>query len=152
MLMESQVIEAVCRLLSTRGFSIVQRLPPTRHGVDIIARLAGQPPTELWVEAKGATSERIGSKRYGKPFDSAQVNIHVAEAFYTAAKHVKTPVEQGRRLVAIALPSDDLHRRYIAPIQPALDELSIGVLWVEPDHSVKPIPEGFLPTAATEAA
>jgi hypothetical protein len=152
MLIESQVVDAVCRLLSEKGFAIVQRLPPTKHGVDIIARSANQPPTELWVEAKGATSERKGSKRFGKPFDSAQVNIHVAEAFYTAAKHVKTPVEHGRRIVAIALPSDVLHRRYVAPIQPALDALSIGVLWVEPDDSVKPSPEGFLPTAATEAA
>lgn len=52
-------------------------LPPKKRGIDVIALRQEPVPIELVVEAKGETSERKGSQRYGNPFDSAQVKIHI---------------------------------------------------------------------------
>ena len=144
MLIESDVVGAVCGFLSERGYAITQQLGPTQHGVDIIATRRDPEPRELWVEAKGETSERLGSQRYGKPFDSAQVGIHVAEAFYTAAKHVATANDASARVIAIALPGNELQRRYVAPIAPILARLGVVLLWVAPDKTVTVEPESAI--------
>ena len=47
------------------GYEIKQRFTETQQGDDIIAVRDGE---TLLVEAKGDTSARKGSRRYGKPF------------------------------------------------------------------------------------
>ena len=143
MLVESDVVDAVCVHLVAMGYTIQQRLPPTKQGVDIIA-LRPDSPRELWVEAKGETSERKTSARYGVPFDSAQVNIHVAEAVYTAIKHLASIPSGTDRAISIALPSNELHRKYAGAVSPVLARLGVPIFWVQPDNSVKLSPEGFL--------
>ena len=52
MLVGSDVITAVCAELTTRDYSIEQRLKPTQYGIDVIVVKAGR---ILWIEAKGET-------------------------------------------------------------------------------------------------
>ena len=148
MLVESDVVESVCNYLGRLGYEICQRLPPTKRGVDIIASRPHK-PQELWIEAKGETSERESSKRYGEPFDSAQVHIHVAEAVYTAIKHLAAIPAAVDRAVAIALPDNDLHKRYAGNVMPILLKLGIVILWVGQDKSVAVYPEEAIPPSPT---
>lgn len=143
LLFESDVVDAVCKYSLSMGYEIIQYLGPKQKGVDIILRRP-EHPRELWIEAKGETSEREGTSRYGRPFDSAQVHIHVAEAFYTAAEHLATIPAKTDRLVGIALPSNELHRRYAGKISPILTRLGIVDLWVDSDKTVTAVPADAL--------
>ena len=129
---ENQVIALLCAELEARGFVIEQRLHTTQQGVDIIALEPGATGRVL-IEAKGATSSRKTSKRYGKPYGSAEVRINVAEAFYTASAVAGRAEPQVRS--GMAFQDDDLHRRYVEPLLPACSKLGIEVHWVtNPDH------------------
>ena len=137
LLTEDDVIDAVCEFLEGRGYEIAQRARTTQRGIDIVARKSSARPRELYVEAKGATSARAGSARFGRPFDSAQVSVHVAEAFYTAAVATTRNAQRDEVLSAMALPDNDLHRKFVRGIQPVLDRLKIGVFWVSPSKEVR---------------
>lgn len=145
MLVESDVVDAVCAFITTLGYTVHQRLSPKMKGVDIIATRPYS-PRELWVEAKGETSELESSKRFGKPFDSAQVNIHVAEAIYTALKHLASTAAAQDRLIGIALPSNELHHRYADAVSAVLLRLGIVIFWVRADKLVIVSPEGIFET------
>ena len=82
----------------------------------------------VFIEAKGATSSRVTSKRYGKMYGSAEVRINVAEAFYTASA-VAGRGEANVR-AGIAFQDDDMHRRYVEPLLPACSRLGIELYWV----------------------
>jgi hypothetical protein len=82
------------------------------------------------VEAKDEASNRAGSKRHGKPFDSSQCRDPVANAFYSAAALIR--VGQA----AITLPETPRHRKNIEKINAAIEVLGVGVFWVAPDRSV----------------
>jgi len=144
MLLESDVINAVCKKLEFQDYFIQQKLQPNQQGDDIIAVKAGLHPRKLIIEAKGETSSRIGSERYGKPFDSAQVRVHVAEAFYKSAQVLSRGTYEGEKILSgIALPDTNLHRNYVKYIQPVLDNLQIIVFWVDETKNVQitsPIP------------
>jgi hypothetical protein len=136
-LYECDVIEAVCRFLESRGYRISHKLGPRERGDDIIALREGSPDRPLLVEAKGATSSNPASKRYGKPFDAAQIRVHIAEALYKAATVVSRSSPTIRLRTAIALPATDRHRELIKRIEPVLNRLEIGVFWVADDRGVQ---------------
>lgn len=136
MLNENDVIDAVSQHLQKRGYCITQRLATSQRGVDLIAVKQGDSPLELRIEAKGATSSRGSSARYGKPFNGAQVRDHVANAFYCAATMLEPKPLRGKLHIAIALPDTRLHRRCAAEVREALRTLGIGMFWVGPDRQV----------------
>jgi hypothetical protein len=137
MLFEADVINAVCKQLESRGYHIRQRLQTTQQGDDIIAVKQTSVPCELYIEAKGETSSRRGSERYGKPFDSAQVRIHVAEAFYKAAEVLSRQHKDVETRVGIALPDNKEHRAVVKKIEPVLNQLEVAVFWVQSDEDVQ---------------
>ena len=71
------------------------------------------------------------SKRYGKPFNRAQVRIHVAEALYKAAEALSIKNSQYQIYAVIALPKNKDHLDHIEKIKPALDTLGIAVFFVD---------------------
>lgn len=131
MLTESNVIAAVCLFLDTHGFSVEQRLVETQKGDDIIA-VDHDCNRELVIEAKGETSSKPHTARYGKAFSSAQVTDHVAKALFRAAQTVGT-----KRVSAVALPKNRLHVAAIERVSNAMRQLNIEVFWVLPDHTVQ---------------
>ena len=137
MLLEFDVVNAVARELEDRGYTILEGLKPTQRGHDIVARRQGRQPRTLYIEAKGETSSRIDSQRFGKPLDSAQAKIHVAEAFFTAAEPLVDTSQSPEVKVGIALPDNELHRRYEAAIHEVLMNLGIAVFWVLKDWTVQ---------------
>ena len=69
MLTENDVIDAVVSHLTGKGWNIETISRTDQRGIDI---LANKGRTSLAIEAKGETSNRRGSSRYGKPFTSSQ--------------------------------------------------------------------------------
>jgi hypothetical protein len=133
-LSENDVVDAVCSFLVASGYSIQQRRLTTETGDDVRAARSSTPALLLSIEAKGATSARATSVRFGKPFDSAQVRVHVAEAVFKAVQVLSRPDEDAQ--AGIALPDNRLHRNLVATVQPILDELGVVLFWVGGDRTV----------------
>jgi hypothetical protein len=102
--------------------------------LDIVAKKVGSVAIDLLIEAKGETSDRQGSARYGKPFNSAQVRDHVANAFYCAASLLDPSSVSFR--VGIALPETAQHRDRMSAVRTAIERLGIGVFRVGSDGDV----------------
>lgn len=83
MLTEDAVIRALCEHLAASGWQIVSWAAPDQHGTDLVALREG---TRLEVEAKGAGSSKPHTARYGQPFTTAQVKVHVGEAVLKALR------------------------------------------------------------------
>ena len=137
MLFESDVINAVCARLESEGYEIRQKLSTTQHGDDIIAVKHTSPTRELYIEAKGETSSRKGSRRYDKPFDSVQTRVHVAVALYKAAGVLSRKPNGVEIRTGIALPDNQRHRIAVQSIRPVLSRLGIALLWVTADGKVE---------------
>lgn len=137
MLTENDVVESVCRLAKAHGYDVHRQLTTRERGLDIVARKQGVPVIELRVEAKGETSSKGTTNRYGKPFSTAQIRDHVANAFYSAAAMLGAPGDVGSVRVAIALPGTAGHRKRVQAVQHAMQLLNVGVFWVGPDGAVE---------------
>jgi len=125
MVTEDQVVEAVCVDLQAHGWRIESTAMTTERGADIVASRNGR---KLIVEAKGGTSARGTSQRFGKPFNASQVHSHVGRALVEAL----VAVTAGNQ-AAIALPDDRLHRVLIGKMQVGLRNATVHVLWVAAD-------------------
>lgn len=133
MLTENDVVRAVSGFLAGRGFEIVQALTTDLKGIDVIARDEG---ASWYVEAKGATSSKPETNRYGKPFNANQINSHVSRAIYAAMETLGRAPGGPRTRVALALPDNEGHRAVVEPVRPALARLGIAVFWVREDLGV----------------
>ena len=133
-LTENDVLRAISSHLEHDGFEIRQRLGTRERGIDLVAtrKEDGQ---EVLVEAKGATSSKGESARYGQPFKASQVRNHTANALLAALKLRERRTSSQR--IVIALPATSLHEQHIRCIDASLAELKIEVLWVESDLSVR---------------
>jgi hypothetical protein len=131
MLTESQVIHHVCAFLEGHGFVILQRLTETQQGYDIIA---SRPDlhSKVAIEAKGETSSKSYTKRFGSAFSYSQVYVHVAQAYYCASTY-----EAAGFMGAIALPKTSTHVKKTKAIREALAKLNIEVFFVSPDGEVE---------------
>ena len=135
MLYEWDVIEAVCKFLSSQEYEIIQKLTESQRGDDIIAvSLDGN--EKIFIEAKGETSSKKGSTRFGKPFSRTQVRNHVANAFYKAARSLNNNEGQSMRS-GIALPKKQDHIDLVKKITKALAILQIEVFWVNSNGLVE---------------
>ena len=130
MLTEDDVIHAVVSYLNGKGWHIDTISLTNQRGVDILAKKGR---CSLAIETKGATSNRHGSSRYGKPFTTSQKLDHVSCALYAAV----SVVSDGKCRAGIALPSDPKHRELITRISPALKALKIIVFLVDNDCTVR---------------
>lgn len=121
MLTENDIVCSVCRFLRASGYTREACCNTRQTGDDLVV-ISPDVEGRISIEAKGATSARETSKRFGTPFDSGQVRVHVAEA---VAKAVEV-VSRGEGWHAgIALPDNEFHRRELAKSKPALVDLGV---------------------------
>lgn len=125
MLTENDVVEAVRSTLVAEGWKIVGTSNTFQHGADIEAHRDG---VRLIVEAKGETSSKAKTSRFGLPFHKGQVLTHVSRAIYTAL----VAQEDGKTLAAVAFPWTELHVNEVTKVQKTLHSLNIRVFWVKP--------------------
>jgi len=140
-LTENDVIRAVCNFLKQSGYQIDQQLNTTQRGDDIIATKTSGTKMTLCIEAKGATSARKNSNRYGRPFDSAQIKVHVAEAVFKSIQVLNRNSQNLYIQAGIAFPDETLHHKYLDLVRPKLDSMGVVVFWVKDEKTVKV--EGF---------
>lgn len=143
MLTENDVVSASCRYLESQGFIVETSCLTSERGTDIVARNPSTGHT-VHVEAKGETSSKEGSSRFGRRFSGSQVFTHVAKAFLKAAKLLS---HDDSVKVVIALPDTPQHRREVGAATHAFTRLGIAVWFVAADGQVKleftkPAPEG----------
>lgn len=135
MLYESDIIEAVSKFLSSHGYNILQQLTENQRGDDIIA-VSSDGSEKIFIEAKGETSSKKASARFGKPFSRGQVRDHVANAFYKASQKLHNNERQSVRS-GIALPRKQDHIDMVKEIRLALATLQIEVFWVHSNRLVE---------------
>jgi hypothetical protein len=129
-LTENDVVTAVANYLRAEGWTVLQTLSTRDRGVDVIA---ARGESTLHVEAKGATSARIGSARHGRPFDRSQVRDHVAKAVLTA---LEVASRDDGVVPAIAFPGDRLHREFVDRVAPAIAAVGVRTFYVSEDGAV----------------
>lgn len=130
---ENAIVTFVVTWLAGEGFDVKQALTTKQKGIDIVA----QRGAETWlIEAKGATSSRTNSPRFGRSFSSQQAHNRVAKAFYTGAKLASEYKKPGVR-VLLAVPDHPKFIKFLTPIQPTFETLNIGLLLVDPAGRVR---------------
>jgi hypothetical protein len=127
---ENAVVAHTCAALAGRRWIIDRYATTSQTGIDIVGSRGA---ARIYVEAKGVTSSKAGTKRYGKKQNSSQVAIQIATAFLkTAELRASHPNAE----VAIALPDHAGMRGRIERIAPILQQSRIGVMWVREDGHV----------------
>lgn len=139
MLTENDVVKAVATHLRKQGYHIDKALTTVERGIDIVANRQSTGET-LFIEAKGGTSSKEATARFGKPFTPNQARSHVSVALYCVAKLYHRHSSENVK-IALALPDDPVHRGLIGDINSALDALGVGVFFVGADNRVteKPV-------------
>lgn len=129
---ENEVVDAITVYLKMQGYEVTQKLTTKQRGIDIKA--VHPKKGEALVEAKGGTSSRKGSSRYGKPYKKSQVFDRVAKGFFTTAKLKE---EKPNSLILLAVPKTDKFEEYLGQIKNSISVLGVKVLLVNEDGSVK---------------
>lgn len=124
---ENAVVTAVGKHLTLAGYEIKQQLGTTEHGIDVIA-FHPHSNVRVLVEAKGGTSSRLGSKRYGKPYTQNQVFDRVAKGVFTCLQLRTENPDKNMVRVILAIPEKPSHfKRYVASVAPSLESAGIEV-------------------------
>jgi len=124
---ENAVVRAVCGYLRRTERATITKTCNTRErGTDIEACRGRQ---RWYVEAKGGTSSRTGSARFGKSYSSSQVFDRVAKAFYTAAI-LRALHPERLNIVALAFPKTKEFENRVAAISSPLKRMRISLFWV----------------------
>lgn len=135
MLTENNIISAVCNYLTLEGYSNIESKNTKQQGIDIEA--TSPDGSKLYIEAKGETSSKPNSKRFGKPFANGQPIVHVSKAIYTALKLCETLKGDLPIKVGIAFPVEEKHKELLSYIKETLKDLDISVFWVNAELNVK---------------
>ncbi len=132
MLTENDVVTAVSDYLAQKGYKIDQALTTSQQGIDIVATH----PTygTCLVEAKGATSSKKTSSRYGKEFDSNQIKTHVGMAILKSFQTIQLYRDAK---VVIALPDNTAHRKIIDSMRHPIKKSGITVFFVSKNSKVE---------------
>ncbi|MBP6859114.1 MAG: hypothetical protein KBC69_00620 [Candidatus Magasanikbacteria bacterium] len=126
MLTENDVVKILAIYLEKEGYKIIQKLTTLEKGFDIVAE---KNRITLYIEAKGGTSSKKGSRRYEKPFTKNQVGTHVSVAIMASLKILSKGNKKFKK-VAMAFPDNENHRAVIAPIAPLLKKIGIMIFLV----------------------
>lgn len=132
MLNENQIIEILIKYLENKGFKIAQKRNTSENGIDIIATNLSKNEV-IYIEAKGETSSKNNSSRFGLPFDEKQIRNHVSVAIYCALKVLSSKPSGKKTRVGIALPSNRGHEIEIKKVSKVLKSLGVRIYWVGSD-------------------
>jgi Holliday junction resolvase-like predicted endonuclease len=124
---ENQIVERTKTFLESRNYHVSSARRTNERGIDIVASSADGRRV-VFVEAKGATSSKKGTTRYGKPFSLGQCKTHLAVALYAVARLRQNAAPTDR--VAIALPAAQPHQHLVDAIEASLRQLEVGVFFV----------------------
>jgi len=127
---ENAVVESVCTKLHAEGCDILSRCTTKQRGIDIVARKRSN-GHHYYVEAKGSTSSRSGSNRFGKPYTQSQLFDRVAKGVFTCLQLREKHRDQEKEHVVLALPEGKRVRSYVTSVSVQLEAMGIEV-WFLP--------------------
>lgn len=127
MLSENDVISNLTAYLEKAGYKILQALQTNQHGIDIIAENIKH---ILYIEAKGETSSKEHTSRFGKAFNDNQIKSHISRAILASLKVLNDKPSGSRTKVGIALPNTIGHRKIVSSIGNPLRTLGIKIFFV----------------------
>ncbi|PAW93549.1 hypothetical protein CKK33_08600 [Mucilaginibacter sp. MD40] len=133
MLTENDVINTLETHLISLGYSIKKKSTTIQTGIDLVAENSNE---TLYIEAKGETSSKKGTNRYGLTFSPNQIKSHVARAILTSMIISQQKPAGSKTKVAIALPDNFGHRNLSEKILQPLKQLSITIFLIKADGSV----------------
>ncbi len=87
----------------------------------------------MFVEAKGVTSSKPGTKRYGFEFNSSQIRTHIGVALL---KSFQTLQLHPQDEVVIGLPDNEEHRKAVDSVYIPVKNSGIKVYLVNNNNSV----------------
>jgi len=128
---ESYVIRAVCERIEDKGCSVTQFLNTKQRGVDVKATHSKE-GDEFFIEAKGGTSSRVGSARFGKPYTSSQVFDRAAKGVFTCLQLRSQNSDRTCQHVILAVPDNKLFHGYLQPLLKDLKSAGIEVWFMSP--------------------
>jgi hypothetical protein len=127
---ENAVVESVVERLRSKGYEIKQKRMTTQQGIDVIAYHPQNNITAL-VEAKGGTSSRAGSQRYGKSYDKNQVFDRVSKGVFTCLQLRSENQNKDSVTVILAVPEKpDYFRIYLESVSSSMKAAGIEVWYV----------------------
>ena len=131
MLTENDVVTAVSNYLIDKGYAIDQALTTSQQGIDIVAThpVHGR----CLVEAKGATSSKIASNRYGIEFNNNQIKTHIGVAILKSFQTIQLNKDAE---VVIALPDNTGHRKIIDSMHFPIKKSGINIFFVNDNMDV----------------
>jgi hypothetical protein len=128
MLTENQIVSLLKEHLERKGYEVLKTCGTGDRGIDLIAQ---RKTHVLYIEAKGETSSKSHSSRFGKPFSTNQIKSHVSRAILTSMILTDDKLLSGtKKKVAIALPDNPGHRSLVEKISASLRTLKIKIYWV----------------------
>ncbi len=129
---ENAVVVAVVERLRSDGYKIDLELLTTQHGIDVIASHPHK-NVRVLVEAKGGTSSRLGSQRYGKPYDRNQVFDRVSKGIFTCLQLRSRSENKDKSSVTIILAvpeKPDFFKMYLETVSSSLEAAGIEVWYI----------------------
>jgi hypothetical protein len=136
MLTENDIVRLLKDYLDKNGYKVQQALTTTEKGIDIIA-VNLQTSERLYIEAKGETSSKDTSNRFGKPFTNNQIKNHIAKAILASIKVLASNISDKNVRVAIALPLTKGHQKEIETIKNILTSWGIKIYLVDIEKTIE---------------
>ena len=135
LLKEMDVIRSVCKYLKTeKQYKIESSVENVYdHDVDIVAT-SPKLKIRLCVEAKGQTSSKTKSRRFGNEFNPNQKKDHFAKALLKSCQYLS---EDKGQVAGIALPDDTVDRELVDSIIGVLEQLGISIFLVKKNKTVR---------------
>jgi hypothetical protein len=136
---EMDVINSVEAYLLTKDYRITSKVKSVdEHGIDLVA-VSPRTKVKLNVEAKGQTSSKSETNRFGKEFNRNQKRDHLGKALLKSCEYFNK-----HEAAAIALPDDTIDHELVNSIRGAIDRLGIVVFLVDYERAVRVV--GNLPS------
>ena len=126
---ENHVIAELKKYLHARDHLLISECSTVMQGIDLVMKKGNQ---EIWVEAKGSTSSRENSNRFGKVFNDAQCHDHFSRAFFKACQ-MRDEAKQSKKDVRIAMAFSHTkhYQKYCDRVNATRKELGIELFWVK---------------------
>lgn len=124
---ENAVVQSVCQRLEAAGCKVLECRTTTQKGIDVVAHNPSN-GHYFYVEAKGGTSSRVGSNRFGSEYDQSQVFDRVSKGVFTCLELRARYPDSVKQHVILAVPDGRWFHSYLDPVLEQL-RLTGVVVW-----------------------
>src|SRR5271154_3315929 len=132
---ENDVIAELKKYLHGENYKLISECSTTMQGKDLVMSKDSQ---EIWIEAKGKTSARETSSRFGLGFNDAQCHDHFSRAFFKACEMRDEAKRSGKDVrIAMAFAHTKHYQKYCDRTNGTRKELGIGLFWIKENRIVE---------------